>query len=171
MLPPGGSPLPGPPSFFDFTTETLEGSPAQLAEYAGRVCLVVNVASRCGLTPQYTALEALHSEFAPRGFTVLGFPSNDFGGQEPGTPEEIRTFCSTRYAVSFPLFAKRKVKGRGKDEIYRFLTRDHPDPSWNFTKYLVGRDGQVITRFDPRLDPKDLKFRRAIESALEESGG
>jgi glutathione peroxidase len=157
-----------PESLFDLSTTSLEGAPAPLSEYAGRVCLVVNVASRCGLTPQYTALEALHEELAPKGFTVLGFPSNDFGAQEPGSPEQIRTFCATRYGVTFPLFSKRKVKGRGKDEVYRFLTRDLPDPSWNFTKYLVGRDGRVISRFDPKMPPTDAQLRNAIEAALAE---
>jgi glutathione peroxidase len=160
--------MPAPPSFFDLATQSLEGEPSPLSDFSGKVCLVVNVASRCGLTPQYAALEALHDELAPRGFTVLGFPSNDFGAQEPGSPEQIRTFCSSRYGVTFPLFAKRKVKGKGKDDVYRFLTHDFPDPTWNFTKYLVGRDGRVIARFDPRLDPKDEKLRRAIEAALAE---
>lgn len=151
---------------YELSTQTLEGAPAALATYQGKVALVVNVASACGLTPQYTALEALHEELAPRGFTVLGFPSNDFGAQEPGTPTEIRAFCSENYGVSFPLFEKVVVKGEEKDEVYRFLTAHHAEPTWNFTKYLVGRDGTVLARFEPRTAPDDPELRRQIEAAL-----
>lgn len=152
--------------FYALSIRTLEGEATTLAQYQGQVVLAVNVASACGLTPQYTGLEALQKEFAPRGFTVLGFPSNDFGGQEPGTPEEIRAFCSENYGVSFPLFEKVPVKGEGKCEVYRFLTANHPEPTWNFTKYLVGRDGTVLARFDPRTSPDDAELRREIEAAL-----
>lgn len=153
-------------SLYALTTRTLEGEEAALSEHAGKVALVVNVASRCGMTPQYSGLEALHEELAPRGFTVLGFPSNDFGRQEPGSAEEIRTFCSTTYGVTFPIYEKRHVKGKKKDAVYEFLTREHGDPSWNFTKYLVGKDGRVIARFGSRTKPEDSKLRKAIEEAL-----
>ena len=155
-----------PASFYDLSTRTLEGEETSLSEHAGKVALVVNVASKCGMTPQYAGLEALHRELAPRGFTVLGFPSNDFGWQEPGDSEEIRSFCSTKYDVTFPLYEKRHVKGKKKDAVYGFLTREHDDPSWNFTKYLVGRDGRVIARFDRKVKPDDPELRQAIEGAL-----
>jgi glutathione peroxidase len=153
-------------SLYDLKTRTLEGNEASLSEHAGKVALVVNVASKCGMTPQYSGLEALHRELAARGFTVLGFPSNDFGWQEPGDAEQIRSFCSTNYDVTFPLYEKRHVKGRKKDAVYEFLTREHDDPSWNFTKYLVGRDGRVIARFDRKVKPEDEGLRKAIEEAL-----
>lgn len=153
-------------SLYSFQVRTLEGQPSDLSTFRGKVALVVNVASRCGLTPQYEGLEALHKEFQGRGFTVLGFPSNDFLGQEPGTPEEIREFCSANYGVTFPLFEKMHVKGKKKSPVYQFLTRDHDEPSWNFTKYLIGADGRVIARFDPRTKPDDAELRRQIEAAL-----
>lgn len=155
-------------SFYDLSTRTLEGEEASLSDHAGKVALAVNVASRCGYTPQYAGLEALHRELAPRGFTVLGFPSNDFGWQEPGSAGEIRAFCSTKYDVTFPIYEKRHVKGKGKDPVYTFLTRDHEEPTWNFTKYLVGRDGRVVARFDKKVKPEDEGLRKAIEDALSE---
>jgi glutathione peroxidase len=156
-------------SFYDLTTRTLDGSPASLRDFRGRVALVVNVASRCGLTPQYEGLERLHEQLTPKGFTVLGFPSNDFGGQEPGTSEEIRTFCSATYGVTFPMFEKRRVKGGEKDDVYRFLTRGLEEPTWNFTKYLVGRDGRVRARFGPKVAPEDAELRAAIDQAISEA--
>ena len=158
----------GTGSLWEFSTRTLEGKPADLSQYRGKVALVVNVASACGLTPQYEGLEKLQETLAPRGFTVLGFPSNDFGGQEPGTAGEIRTFCSNTYGVTFPLFEKRPVKGDAKDEIYRFLTRQLEEPTWNFTKYLVGKDGRVVARFAPKTLPEDPELAAAIEKALGE---
>lgn len=155
------------PSFYGFGTETLEGEPVELSKYAGKVALVVNVASKCGLTPQYEGLEMLYQELAPRGFVILGFPSNDFMGQEPGTPTEIREFCTLNYGVTFPLFAKRHVKGEQKDEIYRFLTADLKEPDWNFTKYLVDPEGRVLQRFGPRTKPDDGQLRAAIEKLLD----
>ncbi len=153
-------------SLYALSTRTLEGQPVQLGVYRGRVLLVVNVASRCGLTPQYAGLEALHRELADSGFAVLGFPSNDFLEQEPGTPAEIRAFCDAEYGVTFPLFEKVKVKGEVKCPIYRFLCREHPEPSWNFTKYLVDRDGHVVQRFDPRTPPDAPQLRAAIMKLL-----
>lgn len=155
---------------WDLQTRTLEGEGAALAEYEGKVALVVNVASKCGLTPQYSGLVALQDEFAEQGLVVLGFPSNDFLGQEPGTAAEIRTFCSTNYGVDFPLFEKVAVKGDEKCEIYRFLTAGGlEEPTWNFTKYLVGRDGRVIARFAPKTAPDDAELSAAIRKALAES--
>ena len=153
-------------SLYDLKTRTLEGEPVNLAEYQGQVALVVNLASKCGLTPQYEGLEALYRELAPRGFVILGFPSNDFMGQEPGTPAEIRSSCSTRYNVTFPLFEKVKVKGDAKGEIYQWLTTDLKEPDWNFTKYLIDPDGRVLFRFGPRTKPDDKDLRSRIEALL-----
>jgi len=155
-------------SFYDLPAQGLMGEDAPLAAYRGRVALVVNVASKCGLTPQYAGLEKLHRELAPRGFVVLGFPSNDFREQEPGTPQEIRAFCDANCGVTFPLFAKQRVTGAEKSPVYRFLTRELEEPSWNFTKYLVDRQGRVRQRFDPRTAPDDPGLREAIDRALAE---
>lgn len=153
---------------WDLKTRTLAGEPAELADYKGKVALVVNVASKCGLTPQYEGLQALFEELAPEGFVILAFPSNDFMGQEPGTPAEIQEFCSTNYGVSFPMFEKVKVKGKDKGEIYQWLVSTGlEEPTWNFTKYLVGRDGQLIARFAPRTEPNDKEMAEAIRTALE----
>ena len=157
----------GARSLYDLEVQTLEGDPAPLEQYRGQVTLVVNTASKCGLTPQYEGLEALYEELASQNFVVLGFPSNDFMGQEPGSPEEIRLFCTDRYHVSFPLFAKSKVKGDEKSAVYELLTTELDEPSWNFTKYLVGRDGVVVARFGPRTAPDSPRLRQAIEAALE----
>jgi glutathione peroxidase len=159
-------------SLYGFETTTLDGEPAPLAAYEGKVALVVNVASKCGLTPQYAGLQKLYTELEDEGFVILGFPSNQFMGQEPGTPEEIRAFCSTEYGVTFPMFAKTEVKGEGKSEIYQFLTEGGlEEPTWNFTKYLVGRDGKVIARYAPRTKPDDPELRSAIEAALAPAEG
>jgi len=157
----------GAASLYDLEVSSLAGEPAALAAYRGQVALVVNTASKCGLTPQYAGLEALYREFAPRGFVVLGFPSNDFLGQEPGTAAEIREFCTVNYDVTFPLFAKVVVKGERKCAVYRLLTVELSEPSWNFTKYLVGRDGRVVARFGPRTAPDSAELRAAIEAALD----
>lgn len=148
-------------------THTLAGEATSLELWQGQVVLVVNVASKCGLTPQYEGLEALYQELKDEGFAVLAFPSNDFMGQEPGTAEEIRTFCDSNYQISFPLFEKMPVKGDGKSELYQFLTAGGlEEPTWNFTKYLVGRDGKVAARFAPRTTPDDPELRAAIATAL-----
>lgn len=157
-----------PASFYDLPAQGLMGEDAPLAAHRGRVALVVNVASKCGLTPQYAGLEKLHRELAPQGFVVLGFPSNDFREQEPGTPQEIRAFCDANYGVTFPLFAKQRVTGAEKSPVYRFLTRELEEPSWNFTKYLVDRQGRVRQRFDSRTAPDDPGLREAIARALAE---
>jgi len=157
-------------SLWGFKTQSLEGAVVDLAQYEGKVALVVNVASKCGLTPQYKGLEALYREHEGQDFVILGFPSNDFMGQEPGTPEEIRFFCTENYDVTFPLFTKMKVKGEEKSEIYQYLTAGGlEDPSWNFTKYLVGKDGKVIARFAPKTAPDDAELKAAIEKALASS--
>lgn len=153
-------------SLYDLKTLTLMDEPADLGQYRGQVALVVNTASKCGLTPQYAGLEALYRELAPNGFTVLGFPSNDFLNQEPGTAQEIREFCDLNYQVTFPLFNKVRVKGDDKDAVYRLLCEELEEPSWNFTKYLVGRDGRVIARFGPRTAPDSPRLRDEIMRAL-----
>ncbi len=156
-------------TLWDFEVTTLEGEPAPLSAYRGQVVLVVNVASKCGLTPQYAGLEALHGAKQDAGLAVLAFPSNDFMGQEPGTPAEIREFCTSNYAVTFPLFAKTRVKGDDKDALYTWLTSGGlEEPTWNFTKYLVGRDGKVRARFGPRTKPDDPELAAAIDAALAE---
>ena len=157
---------------YDIPLKDIEGQPASLRAYRGKVLLIVNVASRCGLTPQYAQLEALQKKYADRGFTVLGFPCNDFGAQEPGTPAEIKTFCSTHYHVTFPLFEKVHVKGPGQHPLYAALTgpaaKFPGEISWNFGKFLVGKNGEVLHRFDPRTKPDDPAVVAAIEAALAE---
>ena len=156
----------------DFTVNTIDGAPKKLSDFAGKALLVVNVASRCGLTPQYTALEALYRRYKEKGFVVLAFPCNDFGAQEPGTPEEIKTFCSTNYDVTFPLFAKLHVVGAEKAKVYDFLTSQNAPPKgpgdvvWNFEKFVVDKKGTVTSRFAPPTGPLDPELTSAIERAL-----
>lgn len=158
----------------DFQVKTIDGKTQSLGEYAGQPLLIVNVASRCGLTPQYTALEAVYRRFKARGFAVLGFPCNDFGAQEPGTEAEIKTFCSTKYDVSFPLFGKVHVKGAEQAPLYDFLTEQQTAPdgpgdiAWNFAKFLVGSDGRVLARFSPQTAPDAPEVINAIEAATKE---
>lgn len=154
--------------FYALRTETLEGEPASLGSYAGKVALVVNVASKCGFTPQYAGLEQLYEEYRDRGLVVLGFPSNDFRNQEPGSPEEIREFCTQNYGVEFPLFKKCQVKeGEDQSPVYRFLAQAAGEaPSWNFCKYLVSRDGHVLNYFPSNVAPQDEAMITAIEGAL-----
>ena len=149
-------------------TETLEGEAIDLSAYAGKVTLVVNVASKCGYTRQYAGLQELHAELESQGFAVLGFPSNEFGGQEPGSAEDIRQFCTDRYSVTFPMFAKIEVKaGAGQSPVYSFLQQQTgEEPGWNFCKYLVGKDGQVIAFYKSGVAPDADELRKAIESAL-----
>jgi glutathione peroxidase len=155
-------------SFYHLTTKTLEGEPADLKVFAGKVSLVVNVASRCGYTPQYEGLEKLYGTLKDRGFVVLGFPSNDFGGQEPGTATEIRQFCSLTYNVSFPMFEKVVTKrGTAQSPVFANLHRQSGElPSWNFSKYLVGKDGKVVKYYPTRVTPEDSSLRKDIETAL-----
>jgi glutathione peroxidase len=157
----------------DLPVTTLTGEQTTLGGLAGgKAALVVNVASKCGLTPQYARLEALHEDLADRGFTVIGFPSNQFGGQEPGSAEEIASFCSATYGVTFPMSGKIEVTGPGRDPIYARLT-EHPDADgqagdiqWNFEKFLVAPDGRVVARFRPRTEPDAPEVRQAIEAIL-----
>ena len=154
-------------SFYDLKTKTLEGKPADLATYRGKVSLVVNVASKCGYTPQYEGLEKLHAELKDKGFNVLGFPSNDFGGQEPGTPEEIRSFCKLTYGVTFPMFEKVVTRqGPEQSPVYTLLGRSGNLPKWNFSKYVVGKDGQVLAFFPSAVTPEDPTLRAAITKAM-----
>jgi len=147
----------------DFTANTLEGQPRSLADFRGQVVLVVNVASKCGFTPQDTGLEALWKEYGPKGLVVVGFPCNQFGAQEPGSAEDIRQFCSLTYPVSFPLFAKVEVNGPNAHPVYGFLKAGAPGVlgteavKWNFTKFLVAKDGRVVERFAPSTTPAALK--------------
>ena len=159
-------------SLFDAPLRTLSGVDTTFAEYAGKVLLVVNVASRCGMTPQYTGLERLHEKYADQGFSVLGFPSNQFDGQEPGTAEEIAEFCATTYGVTFPMYDKIDVNGPDRHRVYTELvdaadgTGAAGDVEWNFEKFLVGRDGAVLARFRPDVEPEDAAVVTAIEAAL-----
>lgn len=153
-------------SFHDFEVNTIDGKPQSLSAYQGKVALVVNVASRCGYTPQYDGLEKLYEAYKDKGLVVLGFPSNDFGKQEPGTAEEIKTFCRTKFGVTFPMFEKVKVKGDGKAPVYEFLAKEHGAPKWNFHKYLVGKDGQVLQAFPSKVAPDAKELRDAIDAAL-----
>ena len=154
-------------SVHDFTVKTIDGSEKKLADYRGSVLLIVNVASKCGLTPQYAGLEALHKEYAGRGLRVLGFPANEFGAQEPGTNEQIKEFCSTSYGVDFDMFAKLKVKGDGIDPLFAYLTQaTGGDIKWNFNKFLIGKKGEILGRFEPTVDPASPEVRSAIEKAV-----
>jgi glutathione peroxidase len=159
-------------SIYDLPINTLEGSPDMLSEQKGKVTLVVNVASKCGLTPQYTGLEKVHEKYADRGFSVLGFPCNQFMGQEPGTPDEIREFCSTEYNITFPLSEKIDVNGAQQHPVYAELTKSADaeghdgDIRWNFEKFLVDGDGNVIARFAPTVDPEAPEIVEKIEAAL-----
>jgi glutathione peroxidase len=159
-------------AIYDEKINTLEGEPADLSEYRGKALLMVNVASKCGLTPQYTGLQDLHDKYADRGFEVLGFPCNQFMGQEPGTPEEIREFCDTNYHVTFPLFEKIDVNGAQRHPIYDELTEktdadgEAGDVKWNFEKFLVAPDGSVVARFRPQITPEDPALVAAIEDQL-----
>ena len=156
-----------PSSLYDLTTETLQGKPADLGAYRGKVTLVVNTASECGYTPQYEGLEALHRELSPKGFSVLGFPSNDFGGQEPGTAQEIAEFCRKNYGVTFPMFAKLSTRpGPDQSPIYRFLATSGHLPEWNFHKYVIGKDGKVVAFFPSAVTPDSRVLRDAITKAL-----
>jgi glutathione peroxidase len=157
---------------YDVPLHTIDGEPTSLREHEGNVLLVVNVASRCGLTPQYEGLERLHERYADRGFTVLGFPCNQFLGQEPGTADEIKEFCSVTYGVTFPLYDKIDVNGDDRHPLYDLLTGTEDadgqagDVQWNFEKFLIDRDGQVAARFRPRVVPEDDAVVEAITGLL-----
>jgi glutathione peroxidase len=157
-------------SLYDIALKDINGKDTTLAAYKGKALLIVNVASRCGYTPQYKGLEAIYKKYQDQGFIVLGFPCNQFGGQEPGSNEEIKSFCSSKYDVTFPLFDKLNVKGADQHPLYTALSgKDSPFPGdvkWNFGKFLVGRDGKIIKRWDSKVTPDGEEITKAIESAL-----
>jgi glutathione peroxidase len=162
----------GASSVYEFTMNSIEGQPLPLAKFEGKVMLIVNVASKCGFTPQYEGLEAVYEKYKDQGFVIVGFPANNFMAQEPGTNEEIKTFCSTKYNLKFPLYSKISVKGDDKAPLYQFLTDTSANPKtggeikWNFTKFLVDRNGKVIARFESPVKPESPEVTAAIEKAL-----
>jgi glutathione peroxidase len=156
---------------YSFTLNSIDGKPSPLADYKGKVVMLVNVASKCGYTPQYSALEAIYEKYKDQGFVILGFPANNFGAQEPGTNEEIKTFCSRKYSVSFPMYSKISVKGDDQAPLYAYLTKETGpgitgEIKWNFTKFLVDRDGKVVQRFEPAVTPDSQEVTSAIEKQL-----
>lgn len=160
-----------PESVYDFTMTGIDGKPYNLNQHKGEVLLVVNVASRCGHTPQYAGLQALYTKYHDKGLTIIGVPANEFGGQEPGTNAEIKEFCTSKYQVTFPVLAKVVVKGAGICPLYQYLTAQPPEPGpifWNFAKFLTDRNGKVVQRYLPRVKPDDPKLIEAIEKALAE---
>lgn len=156
----------------DFEAQDIKGQERKLSDFAGKVCLIVNVASKCGLTPQYDGLQRLYDRYQDRGFEILGFPCNQFGGQEPDDEPAIEAFCTTHFDVEFPLFAKIEVNGSGRTPLYSWLTEaalgpdEAGDIAWNFAKFLVGRDGRVLARFAPPVEPCAAEVTRCIEEAL-----
>jgi len=159
-------------SIYDFTMNSIDGQPVSLKSYKGKVVLLVNVASKCGFTPQYAGLESLYEKYKDRGFVIVGVPANNFAQQEPGTNEEIKTFCSRKYNVSFPLMSKVSVLGEDKSPLYRYLTDKSSDPKfggdikWNFTKFLFDRNGNPVARFEPAVTPDSPEVQAAVETAL-----
>jgi len=162
----------GASSVYDFTMNSIDGQPLPLSNFKGKVLLIVNVASFCGFTPQYEGLEAVYERYKDQGFVIAGFPANNFGAQEPGTNEEIKTFCSRKYNVKFPIYSKISVKGEDKAPLYQFLTDTTANPKtggeikWNFTKFLIDRNGKVIARFESPVKPDSPEVISAIEKAL-----
>jgi glutathione peroxidase len=156
----------------DFTVRTIDGKEKSLADYKGNVLLVVNVASECGYTPQYAGLQALHEAYASKGLRVLGFPANDFGAQEPGTEADIKAFCTKNYGVTFDMFAKVRVKGEGMEPLFDWLQSPEENPGfggaikWNFGKFLIGKDGVVLARFEHKVDPTSAELKAAVEKAI-----
>jgi len=161
-------------SIHDFAIKDINGKDVKLKQYRGKVVMLVNVASKCGLTPQYEGLQKLYTKYQGQGFVVLGIPANNFGGQEPGTNEEIKTFCSTKYNVTFPMFSKVSVKGEDIDPLFKFLTDKETNPefggdiAWNFNKFLVDRNGKIIARFSPKEAPESEKVIQTLEAALKQ---
>src|SRR5829696_1528819 len=160
------------PSILDFKMKDIDGKDVKLKKYKGNVLLVVNTASKCGYTPQYEGLEATYEKYKDKGFYVLGFPANNFGGQEPGTEQEIKEFCTSKYKVTFPMFAKISVKGEDQDPLYAFLTNKETDPefggdiTWNFNKFLIDRKGKIVARFSSKEKPDSEAVTQAIEKYL-----
>ena len=158
-----------PKSALDFTLDSIDGKPYALSQHKGEVVLLVNVASKCGFTPQYTGLEQLYTTYHDKGLTVIGVPANEFGAQEPGTNADIKEFCSSKFHVTFPMLGKVVVKGPGICPLYKYLTEESPkkgEITWNFCKFLIGRDGQIIERYDSKVKPEDEVLKTAIETAL-----
>jgi glutathione peroxidase len=157
-------------SIYDIPLKDIDGKNTTLKPYGGKVMLVVNVASKCGFTPQYTALEAIYEKYQPQGLVICGFPCNQFGGQEPGTDAEIKEFCTSKYSVTFPMFDKLEVNGANRNPLYVMLAgTGSPFPGdirWNFTKFLIGRDGKILNRFDSAVKPDSEEVTKAIEAAL-----
>ena len=154
-------------SVHEFTLPSIDGAPAPLSAYKGKVALIVNVASQCGYTPQYSGLEKLYEKYKDKGFVVLGFPANNFGAQEPGTNQEIKTFCTRNYNVTFPMYSKISVKGSDKAPLYKFLTDSSSgEVKWNFTKFLVDENGKVLSRFESAVEPDSSELVGAVEKAL-----
>ena len=159
-------------SIYDFSVLTITGQKKTLADYKGKPLLIVNVASECGLTPQYTGLEELHEAYAAKGLAILGFPANEFGAQEPGANADINAFCKTKFGVKFDMFSKVVVKGEGIDPLFSFLTDKETNPKfageikWNFNKFLVGKNGEIVERFEPKVEPTSPEVKQAIEKAL-----
>lgn len=156
-------------SIYEFTMNDIDGKTVKLEKYKGNVVLIVNVASKCGYTPQYEGLEEIYKRYKDKGFVILGFPANNFMGQEPGSDAEIKQFCSTKYNVSFPMFSKISVKGNDIHPLYQYLTQNANPPGdvkWNFGKFLVGKDGKIAARFDSGVKPESSELTSAIESAL-----
>jgi glutathione peroxidase len=157
---------------YEFTMKNIDGSDVKLDAYKGKVAMIVNVASKCGLTPQYEGLEALYEKYKDKGFVILGFPANNFLGQEPGTEKEIKEFCTLKYNVTFPMFAKISVKGTDQHPFYTFLTNKQSNPgfdgdiTWNFEKFLADKNGKIIARFSPKTVPDDPEIVRRIETEL-----
>jgi glutathione peroxidase len=162
----------GEKTIYDFTMNSIDGESTPLSRYRGKVVLLVNVASRCGFTPQYAALEKVYEKYKSRGLVILGFPANNFGAEEPGSNQEIKTFCSTKYNITFPMMAKVSVKGADQTALYQFLTDKSADPQsggeiqWNFTKFLIGPSGRPDARFEPNVGPDDPQVTTAIEKEL-----
>ena len=160
------------PAVLNFKMKSLTGKEVDLSKYQGKVVLIVNVASKCGFTPQYKGLQELHKKYAAQGLAILGFPANDFGQQEPGSEEEIGTFCQRNYGVEFDMFSKISVKGPQQADLYRYLTSEETNPKfagevkWNFEKFLIGRDGQVVARYRSKVDPTSDEIVKAIEAEL-----
>jgi glutathione peroxidase len=158
---------------YAFTLPSIDGNPTPLADFKGKVVLIVNVASQCGYTPQYSALESIYEKYKSEGFVILGFPANNFGAQEPGTNAEIKTFCSRKYNVTFPMYSKVSVKGDDQTPLYQYLTKDTGAPitgdiKWNFTKFLVDKNGKVVERFEPKVTPDSPEVTSAIEKLLKQ---
>jgi len=160
------------PAVLNFTMDNIEGNPVNLADYQGKVILMINVASKCGHTKQYAGLEAMYKKYKDQGLVLLGFPANNFGGQEPGSDEEIATFCKKNYGVTFPLFSKISVKGEDKAPLYKYLTEEETNPGfagevkWNFEKFLIDRNGKVVARFVSKVQPDSEELVAAVEKAL-----